>query len=167
MAEALGQHLLIDFYACLEDAIASPTLLQESLTNAMEIVDQSIDEISCQVMDDEISLVAVAPHFHLCLHAYPDTGYVAVDIFEFNHKVPAAAIMTELKQSFRAEKVKATSVRRADFGSERDMKPRRKTSLTTMGRVSRTRIQLKQTGKKVASTGAKVIKVIAKKGKKD
>ena len=37
-------------------------------------------------------------------------------------------------------------MQRGDFGNERDMKPRRKTKITTLGRVSRTRIQLKQTG---------------------
>lgn len=44
-----------------------------------------------------------------------------------------------------------------------DMKPRRKTKITTLGRVSRTRIQLKQTGGKLKKQSAKVIKTLAKK----
>ena len=71
--------------------------------------------------------------------------------------------MKALRKSFRAEKVKATSVQRGDFGNERDMKPRRKTKITTLGRVSRTRIQLKQTGGKLKKQSAKVIKTLAKK----
>ncbi|WP_277288597.1 S-adenosylmethionine decarboxylase family protein [Veillonella montpellierensis] len=166
MSEALGQHLLIDFYACLGESVSSPILLQESLATAMEVANQHIDEISCQVMDDEIVLIAIAPHFHVCLHTYPELGYVAVDIYEFHNTVPATLLMKELKRAFHAEKVKATSIRRADFGSERDMKPRRRTTLTALGRVNRTRIQIKQTGTKLKSTGTKVFKAITKQNKK-
>ena len=71
--------------------------------------------------------------------------------------------MRVLKQSFGAERVKATSINRGDFGSIRDMKPRKKTSLSAMARVTRTRMSLKQTGSKLKNTGKKVFNVIAKK----
>ena len=140
MAEALGQELLIDLYSCDEDAISSATAVQESVATAFDLAELDVDEISCQVMDEEIALLSVAPGFHFTLHTYPALG-----------------------KSFRAEKVKATSVQRGDFGNERDMKPRRKTKITTLGRVSRTRIQLKQTGGKLKKQSAKVIKTLAKK----
>ena len=151
MAEALGQELLIDLYSCDEDAISSAT------------AELDVDEISCQVMDEEIALLSVAPGFHFTLHTYPALGYVAVDLYSFEQTLPLTLIMKALRKSFRAEKVKATSVQRGDFGNERDMKPRRKTKITTLGRVSRTRIQLKQTGGKLKKQSAKVIKTLAKK----
>ena len=165
MADALGQQLLIDLYACDEDTISSATSVQESVATAFDLAEHEVDEISCQVMDDEIILIAIAPKFHLCLHTYPALGYVAGDMYSFENEVPLTLMMKALRKSFRAEKVKATSVQRADFGNERDMKPRRQTKITTLGRVSRTRIQLKQTGKKLKSQSAKVFKVIAKKDK--
>ena len=97
-------------------------------------------------MDDEIVVLAIAKQFHFTLHAYPELGYVAVDLFAFNRTLPLTQFMKSLRQSFGSEKVKATTVQRGDFGNERDMKPRRKTKITTLGRVFRTRIQLKQTG---------------------
>jgi len=115
------------------------------------------------VMDEEIALLSVAPGFHFTLHTYPALGYVAVDLYSFEQTLPLTLIMKALRKSFRAEKVKATSVQRGDFGNERDMKPRRKTKITTLGRVSRTRIQLKQTGGKLKKQSAKVIKTLAKK----
>ena len=114
-------------------------------------------------MDEEIALLSVAPGFHCTLHTYPALGYVAVDLYSFEQTLPLTLIMKALRKSFRAEKVKATSVQRGDFGNERDMKPRRKTKITTLGRVSRTRIQLKQTGGKLKKQSAKVIKTLAKK----
>ena len=86
-------------------------------------------------------LLSVAPGFHFTLHTYPALGYVAVDLYSFEQSLPLTLIMKALRKSFRAEKVKATSVQRGDFGNERDnMMPRRKTKITTLGRVSRTRI---------------------------
>ena len=69
MAEALGQELLIDLYSCDEDAISSATAVQESVATAFDLADLDVDEISCQVMDEEIALLSVAPGFHLhCTH---------------------------------------------------------------------------------------------------
>lgn len=90
-------------------------------------------------------------------------GYAAVDIYTFDIPMQTTLIMRELKQAFGAERVKATSVNRGDFGSLRDMKPRKKTSLSALARVTRTRTRLKQTGTKLKTTGAKVFKVIANK----
>ncbi|SUP40806.1 S-adenosylmethionine decarboxylase family protein [Veillonella criceti] len=165
MANSVGTHLLIDLYTCLEDVMDSPLIIQESVTNALEAAQQPIDEISCQVLDDEVVLFAVSPHCHIAVHAYPDMGYVAVDIYTFNNPLQATLIMRVLKQSFGAERVKATSINRGDFGSIRDMKPRKKTSLSALARVTRTRMRLQQTGTKLKSTGAKVFKVISKKNR--
>ncbi len=163
MANALGQHLLIDLYACLESVVSSPLVIQESVTNAMEATLQPIDEISCQVIDNEVILIAVSALCHVAVHAYPEMGYAAVDIYTFDIPMQTTLIMRELKQAFGAERVKATSVNRGDFGSLRDMKPRKKTSLSALARVTRTRTRLKQTGTKLKTTGAKVFKVIANK----
>ena len=70
MAEALGQELLIDLYSCDEDAISSATAVQESVATAFDLAELDVDEISCQVMDEEIALLSVAPGFSLlhCTH---------------------------------------------------------------------------------------------------
>jgi len=163
VSNSIGTHLLIDLYTCLEDAINSPLIIQESVTNALEAAQQPIDEISCQVLDDEIVLFAVSPHCHIAVHAYPEMGYVAVDIYTFNISLQATLIMRVLKQSFGADRVKATSINRGDFGSVKDMKPRKKSSVSALARVTRTRMRLQQTGTKLKSTGAKVFKVISSK----
>ncbi len=106
MAEALGQELLIDLYSCDEDAISSATAVQESVATAFDLAELDVDEISCQVMDEEIALLSVAPGFHFTLHTYPALGYVAVDLYSFEQSLPLTLIMKALRKSFRAEKSK-------------------------------------------------------------
>ena len=100
MAEALGQELLIDLYSCDEDAISSATAVQESVATAFDLAELDVDEISCQVMDEEIVLLSVAPGFHFTLHTYPALGYVAVDLYSFEQSVPLTLIMKALRKSF-------------------------------------------------------------------
>lgn len=165
MAEPLGQHLLIDLYACYEDVVNSPLILQEGISEAMEEAGQEIDELTCQTWDDETVVIGIASRSHISVHAYPSLGYIAVDIYSFENSVQANLIMKVLKKAYGAERVKATSVRRADFGSERDMKPRYHSSLSAFARVTRTRTRIKNTGNKLKTTGAKVFRVIRGKHK--
>ena len=65
MAEALGQELLIDLYSCDEDAISSATAVQESVATAFDLAELDVDEISCQVMDEEIALLSVVTRLSL------------------------------------------------------------------------------------------------------
>ena len=156
----LGEHVLIDLYSCIDEKIESPSILQEAIINALSITNQNVEELDCQILEDEIFLVAVSHHCHVIIHAYPNIGYVAADIYTFEKSVETKVIMKELQRSLGAEKVKATRIRRGDFGNERDMKPRKRTSLTAMGRVTRTRTRLTKTGKNITSKGVKAIKKV-------
>jgi S-adenosylmethionine decarboxylase len=61
--------------------------------------------------------------------------------------------MRALKTCFRSDRIKATSVRRGDFGSIRDMRPKRNSSITTARRM-------KNTGKRIKRTSVKMYKIL-------
>ena len=67
--------------------------VQESVATAFDLAELDVDEISCQVMDEEIALLSVAPGFHFTLHTYPALGYVAVDLYSFEQTLPLTLIM--------------------------------------------------------------------------
>ncbi|MCF0155856.1 MAG: S-adenosylmethionine decarboxylase [Veillonella sp.] len=165
MADALGEQLLIDLYACKEENLSSPHDMQQAVADALIKAELKIDELSCQANDDEVIITAIAPRFHLMLHAYLEMGYIAADLFSFEKDAPLSTITKELRSAFGAEKMKSTSIQRGDFGSVRDMKPRRQTKITALGRVTRSRIQIKNTGEKLIQPGVKAVKAVAKKAK--
>ena len=70
--------------------------------------------------------MAVSGNAHISIHAYPLLSYVAVDIYSFNIDLKTSQIMNALKVNLRSDRIKATSIRRGDFGSIRDMRPKRK-----------------------------------------
>ena len=57
--------------------------------------------------------------------------------------------MNIFKISLKSDRIKATSVRRGDFGSIRDMRPTRKSKVSTARRVKNTGARLKRTSAKM------------------
>ena len=165
MADALGEQLIIDLYTCKEEKLSDIHDMQQAVASALVTAGITVDELSCQASDDEVIMTAIAPRFHLTVHAYLEMGYVAVDVFSFENDFALGTLSKELRAAFGAEKIKTTSVQRGDFGSVRDMKPRRKTKITALGRVTRSRIKIKTTGAKFFKPGVKVVKAVAKKAK--
>ena len=56
--------------------------------------------------------------------------------------------MNALKVNLRSDRIKATSIRRGDFGSIRDMRPKRKSKITTARRMKNTGARIKKTSAK-------------------
>ncbi len=155
MGKAYGQHIMIDFYSCYEESINDTKNLIDIVATALESVEHPIDEITCREYDDEIILGTMSQGMHINIHTYPDIGYVAVDVYAFKQEWKVTALTKLLKEAFGAERVKATTLQRADFGNIADMKPRYKTTLSAKGRV-------KQTGTKLKRTGLNVLRIIRK-----
>lgn len=148
MNSTLGKHVIIDFYNC-SAPIDTIDCLHEAMNRAFSLGGLSLDDISYHQSDEELIAVAVACNTHICMHAYPELGYVAADIYCFDCDLSPSQIMKVLKSAIGSDRAKATSVRRGDFGSLRDMKPKSKTSITPIRRMKNTGRQLKNTSVKV------------------
>ncbi len=148
MTSTLGKHVIIDFYNC-SAPIDTIDCLHAAMNQAFELVGLSLDDISYHQSEEELIAIAVACNTHICMHAYPELAYVAADIYCFDTDIAPSRIMKVLKSAIGSDRAKATSVRRGDFGSLRDMKPKSKTSITPIRRMKNTGRQLKNTSVKV------------------
>ena len=143
MNNTLGKHVLIDFYNC-KATFTEAEDLQPLVERAFDLVDTPVEGITFFHIDDELTCIAVSGNAHICIHAYPTLSYVAVDIYSFNIDLKSA-----LKVNLRSDRIKATSIRRGDFGSIRDMRPKRKSKITTARRMKNTGARIKKTSVKM------------------
>lgn len=148
MNNTLGKHLLIDFYNC-KAVFHDASELQPIVEQAFALVQTDIKGIHFYQQDDELTCIAVAVNSHVCIHVYPKLSYGAVDIYSFDSDVQPGKMMSSLKKNLQSDLIKATSVRRGDFGSLRDLRPKRKSKVTTMRRMKNTGAQLKKTSTRV------------------
>lgn len=111
MTQSIGKHILIDCYGCRASRIDSPTSLQRNVPRRWTgSLSDNYDIFHTH--PEGCSMTAIGMNSHICLHAYPDYDYVAVDVFTFDTPVEATATMKIFRQHFRPDKIRATSVKR-------------------------------------------------------
>lgn len=147
---AIGRHTTADFYGCRREALNDMEGLQKIVCQAVNSANLRMLSVqSYQFEPEGITILALLTDGHLGIHCYPELGFAAVDIFTCDSQsLPEKALAT-IKAALLPEKTKSTLIKRGDFGSERDMKPRTK---TVSGPI-----------RKVRDTGTKVFKFLSNK----
>ncbi len=149
----LARHLAVDMYGCKPDLLSalaeSKTAILESVADAgMTLLDSTVQIIG----EDELTAMLLTHEGHITLHSYPNLGYAAVDIYVCSENAMPDKTIKTIKRLLKPEKTKTTYLKRGDFGTITDMKPRIKTSLAPLRRIK--------------NTGARVIRLINKKQKR-
>lgn len=147
---AIGRHTTADFYGCRKETLNDMDLLQNLLSQAIHAANlKMLSTQSYQFEPEGITVLGLLTDGHLGIHTYPELGFAAIDLFTFDsHSMPEKAL-SYIKKELSPEKAKTTSIKRGDFGSERDMKPRTKTHSGAM--------------RKVKDTGTRMLKFLSNK----
>ena len=88
---------------------------------------------------------------HMVLHIYTKLKYVAIDIFLCQENAEPEHIAKEMRDFFKPDKTKTTLLKRGDFGSAKDIRPKVKTRVAPL--------------RKIHNTGAKVLRVLARRNR--
>lgn len=148
MDSYIGKHLLVDCYNCDSDAISDSGHLIKIMSDAAFQVGIDIRDTFFYEGDAEITVAAYGSKSHLCIHAYPDMGYAAIDIYSLDIDLKPAKAMTVLRKLLHPDRIRATSVKRGNINP--DMKPSTKTKSTTMHKFKNTTHHINEARKKVA-----------------
>ena len=122
--------------------------LQEILQAAgCNIIDMRAQEL----VDDQYTIVTLFPEGHALLHVFPELRYVAGDIFLCTENAQPEDFFKAMRKFFQPDKTKTTFLKRGDFASPKDLKPKIKTRVAPL--------------RKIHNTGAKVIRILARKNR--
>jgi S-adenosylmethionine decarboxylase len=149
VTKAIGRHLTVDMYGCGYDNLNNLEFIKTAMLTAIREANMILLDFCYYQFDPQgLTALALLAESHMSIHTYPELGYAAIDVFTCgDHSRPDKAVAT-LKTFFKPEKTKITNIRRGDFGSESDMKPKTKISMTPLRRVR--------------STGAKVLHFLSR-----
>jgi S-adenosylmethionine decarboxylase len=145
----IGKHLTVDMYGCGFDTLDNLEFVKSAMLTAVREANMTLLDFSYYKFEPQgLTALALLAESHMSIHTYPELGYAAIDVFTCgDHSRPDKAVAV-LKSFFRPEKTKITNIRRGDFGSESDMKPKVKVSMTPLRRVR--------------STGARVLSFLSR-----
>ncbi len=132
----IGKHLTVDMYGCSFENLNDPDFIKDALSQAVKEANMTLLNFTHHKFEPQgVTALALLAESHMSIHTYPEMGYAAVDVFTCgDHSQPDKAVQA-LSRLLRPEKTKTTSIRRGDFGSVSDMKPRIKVKITPLRRV--------------------------------
>jgi len=135
----VGKHLTVDMYGCSFENLNNPEFIKSALLAAAKEANIILlDFISYKSEPHGLTAFALLEEGHISIHTYPELGYAAIDVFTCgNHSHPDNAVKL-LRRWLKPEKTKTTHIKRGDFGSENDMKPKVKVSIAPLRRVRNT-----------------------------
>ncbi|GEM_PF-320078 len=144
--------LTVDFYNCKAEKCASEDALRAKVSNALRELDLVPLQIISNVQESgHISLMALLPDGHLALHVHPELHHVSLDIYLCAENAALDPIAQTMRRTFQPDKTKTTHLRRGDFRSPGEIRPRTTTRVAPI--------------RKIKSTGAKVIRILARRNR--
>lgn len=143
-AKITSRHLTFDLYTCKPLEVDTVSYLREELPKLLGAAGFHVLMTESRSID-ESHLVAVVlmSEGHFTVHFYPGIRYAACDFYLCAPGAKLERIFKEIKKLLRPEKTKTTYLKRGDFGTVTDMKPKVKTRFAPL--------------RKIKNTGAKMI----------
>ncbi len=114
--EALGDHILAEFYECNVNAIGDIRFVEESLLEAAVVAKATVVGSSFHLFKPHgVSGVVVISESHLTIHTWPEFAYAAVDIFTCGSEVEPFEAFSFLKRKFATKNATYQVVQRGQL----------------------------------------------------
>ncbi|MCB1190560.1 MAG: S-adenosylmethionine decarboxylase proenzyme [Leptospiraceae bacterium] len=123
---ALGNHVIAEFYDCDEFIINDQETIQEVMMGAVEISGATIIKpVFHKFNPHGVSGVVVVAESHFSIHTWPEYKYCAIDIFTCGDLIDNHKALHFLKQELKAKNISVVEMKRGllDLGVELRHKP--------------------------------------------
>lgn len=145
----LARHLTIDMYKCKPSCFDNTEQLLDRIRELMEESKFTVlSSLRQEMPDGHIAIMVLFSEGHMTFHAYPQLKYISADTFLCQQNASPELLFTTFRKIFKPEKTKTTLLRRGDFGSVADMKPRYNTRTAPL--------------RKIRNTGSKVMRILTR-----
>ncbi|NET34022.1 MAG: polyamine aminopropyltransferase [Cyanothece sp. SIO1E1] len=110
---ALGRHVLVEFYRCSGEVLNDVPHIEKSMLNAAEESGAMIiNSVFHHFSPFGVSGVVVIQESHLAIHTWPEYRYAAVDLFTCGNSVNPWVSYKALEKAFQAEHGSAIEINR-------------------------------------------------------
>ncbi len=144
----LARHLTADLFNCQNRQLNDNELIKDMLINLIQKFDMQLIKLNMESLDDSHTVyMVVLNQGHITMHVYQELKYVSLDIFLCQENAEPDKLGQAVRNYFKPDKTKTTVLKRGDFGSAKELKPKVKTKVAPL--------------RKIHNTGAKVIRILA------
>lgn len=110
---ALGQHIIAEFYDCDQDSINNHEFVETVLLNAAELSGATvIKPVFHKFNPHGVSGCVVISESHFTIHTWPEYGYCAVDVFTCGDLIDNEVALSHMKEQFGAKSISVVEMKR-------------------------------------------------------
>jgi spermidine synthase len=114
--QALGRHVLVEFFECSSDILNDVASIEKNMVNAATEAGATIINSTFHHFSPfGVSGVVVIQESHLAVHTWPEYRYAAVDLFTCGEPVDPWISYNYLKQAFQAVHGSSMEIRRGQL----------------------------------------------------
>lgn len=111
--EALGRHVLVDFYGCSPALLDDPAHLEKALNEAaLAAGATAVTATFHRFSPCGVTGVLVIQESHLAIHTWPERAFAAVDLFTCGQTLDPWQACAHLKQALGAAQGRALELQR-------------------------------------------------------
>ncbi len=148
----LARQLTVDLYNCKNSKLNDKEAIEATLASiAQEHQFKVLHAYAAAISEDHFCAMLLCQEGHIGVHVYTDLKYVAIDLFICDENANPEEIFRTIRKFFKPDKVRTTFLKRGDFGSNRDARPKIKNRIAPVRRIR--------------NTGAKVVRILARRNK--
>src|SRR5688572_31971470 len=116
--EALGRHILVEFYNCAPELMNDVTHIEKSMVEAAETAGATVINSTFHHFSPYgVSGVVVIQESHLAIHTWPEYGYAAVDLFTCGDSVDPWKCYYHLHEKLKAKHATTIELRRGTLNT--------------------------------------------------
>ena len=144
----LARLMTADLFNCKNSKLTDIDLIKETLQDTLADLQLKLINLTTEKLDEEhYVFMVVFNEGHLTLHVYTQLKYVAMDLFICQENADPDKLTQGMRSFFKPDKIKTTVLKRGNFGTAKELKPKVKTKVAPLRRIH--------------NTGAKVIRILA------
>ncbi|MBP2649551.1 MAG: speH [Firmicutes bacterium] len=144
-----GKHLTVDMYGCNFEKLNNLDFIRSAMLIAIKEANLTLLNFTYHQFEPlGLTAIALLAESHMSIHTYPELSFAAVDVFTSGDPSRPDRAIATLKSILKPERTKITNIRRGDFISESDIRPKVKVSIAPLRRVR--------------STGARVLRFLSR-----
>ena len=114
--EALGRHVIVEFYECESELLNDVVHIEESMIAAAETAGATVINSSFHHFSPYgVSGVVVIQESHLAIHTWPEYGFASVDLFTCGDSVNPWVSNEFLQKAFKSKHRSAVEMRRGQI----------------------------------------------------
>jgi len=113
---ALGTHLLIEFYDCDKKALNDERFIEKLFIKAAQEAKATVvEQVFHKFSPHGVSGVVVISESHLAVHTWPEYGYAAVDVFTCGTEIDPWIAQQVIREGLKSENSTAMEMKRGSL----------------------------------------------------